>query len=304
MSGARAARRVAAVAIAILGSVALGHVWAERAAPPPLPHVTPRTPVLFDTRPIPVTITVLWERVARTGTVHQVLTDHTLWRRMHLGDWDRMEAGTRERALARMLDQYGHVLDATAWSGLTIHDWDLVPQPVRALAYIRLVRHWVARYDVGAGYAPDHEIVWRTVAAIVMAESWFEHRAVNENPWGNIDLGLAGCSNWCRRVLGEMAEEEKVDFVLADEDYLDPWNGTRVAAVWFGRELVRAEGDLDLAIAAYHRGLPAARRGEGAAYVANVHRLRSRYIDGVDPPPAWAFLHVEAMRRDAALTAD
>jgi hypothetical protein len=95
-------------------------------------------------------------------------------------------------------------------------------------------------------------------------------------------------------VLEEMAAEGTVDFLLNDHDYFDPWNGTRVAAVWFGRELVRVEGDLDLAVAAYHRGLPAARKGKGADYAANVQRLKHQYVSGGDGPPAWAFLMAQS----------
>lgn len=294
MTRGRAARAAAIVTV-ILGSALLGSVWAEKAEFPILPHVPPKTPILFDVRPVAVTITTFWHKVPRTVTVDQLLKDRTLWRQMHFGDWDKVPSPLRERALGNMLDQYRYVLEGpSVWKELSVHDWDEIPQPVRAMAYQRMIEHWTGYYDVGAGYAESPQLVARTVSAIVMAESWFEHRAINVNEWGNRDLGLAGCSDHCRRVLEEMAAEGTVDFLLNDHDYFDPWNGTRVAAVWFGRELVRVEGDLDLAVAAYHRGLPAARKGKGADYAANVQRLKRQYISGGDGPPAWAFLMAQS----------
>ena len=284
--------------LAGLGTAGIGGAWAARAAAVPvLPHVAPKQPTLFDTRPVDITVTAFWQRAPRVVTVDTLLTDHTVWRQMHFGDWDKVPSPLRERALGNMFDHYRGVLAGPrAWIALSVYDWDLVPQPVRAIAYQRMVEYWTSRYDVGAGYAGDIDEVSRTVSAIIMAESWFEHRAINVNQWGNRDLGLAGCSNHCRRVLDEMAAEGTVDFLLGDEEHYDPWNGTRVAAVWFGRELARAKGELDLAIAAYHRGLNAARRGEGLDYAENVKRLRHRYIEGRDASPAWTFLAQEAAR--------
>ena len=275
----------------LLCGVLIGHTWVERSMATVVPHVPAVDPELFDTRPVAITVTAFWQKLPRVVTVHQLLTDHTIWRRMQFGDWDKVGSPTRERALAGMLGHYRHVLDGPEiWAQLSIYDWDHIPHPIRAFAFQRLIEHWTRYYDVGAGYADNPEIVAQTVSAIVMAESWFEHRAIAVNPWGNRDLGLAGCSNHCRRVLEQIAAEGRLDFVLDDHEYFDPWNGTRVAAVWFGRELVRAQGDMDLAIAAYHRGMNAARRGEGTDYAANVKRLRRRYIQGQASPPAWAYL--------------
>lgn len=284
----------------ILGTAFLGRVFAGRLAPDVLPAVPPIRPSLFDTRPVSVTITAFWQRAPKTVTVDELLTDHTLWRQMHIGDWDRVPEAFRERALSAMLDHYGRVISGPrAWIGLSVFDWDQIPQPIRALAYIRMAAYWTSHYDVGAGYADDPALAAGTVAAIIMAESWFEHRAVNVNQWGNRDLGLAGCSDGCRRTLGDMAAGGTLDFLLEDHEYFDPWNGTRVAAVWFGRELARAGGDRLLAVAAYYRGLPAARRGLGHEYAENVERLRQLYIEGVDAPPAWEFLLQEVRQREA-----
>jgi hypothetical protein len=294
MASATATGTSALLTILVSG-VFLGYAWVERSLAFTLPTVPSIDIVLFDETPVPITITVLWQKLPRVVTTHQLHTDRTIWQQMHVGDWDKIGNPTRDRALSSMLRHYRHILDSPeGWSALTVYDWDLVPQPIRAFAFQRMIEHWTSFYDVGAGYAESHRLVADTVSAIVMAESWFEHRAFTENPWGNRDYGLAGCSNHCRRVLAEMAEEGRVDFLLEDDEYFDPRNGTRAAAIWFGRELVRAEGDMDLAIAAYYRGLDAARRGKGREYVANVHRLRERYIRAQNPPsPAWAFLFAE-----------
>ncbi len=268
----------------------IGRAWAARTSVT-VPYVPSKVPVLFDTRPVDITITAFWQKVARTVTVDQLLTDHTLWRQMHFGDWDKVTNPLRDRALGSMLAHYGSALAGPGvWVGLSVFDWDQIPQPIRAFAYQRMIAHWTSHYDVGSGYADNPQLVAQTVSAIVMAESWFEHRALAVNQWDNRDLGLAGCSNHCRRILGEMAAEGRVDFLLEDHEYYDPWNGTRVAAIWFGRELVLADGDMDVAIAAYYRGHAAASRGEGAEYAANVKRLRRQYIAAEDAPPAWAFL--------------
>lgn len=66
-----------------------------------------------------------------------------------------------------------------------------------------------------------------TIGAIVMAESWFGHRAVNENPWGNRDIGLAQCSDHCREGIAEMAANGEIAFAPTEADYFIPWIATR-----------------------------------------------------------------------------
>lgn len=51
-----------------------------------------------------------------------------------------------------------------------------------------------------------------------------------------------------------------------------------------------ADGDLDLAVAAYHVGISAAEAGQGAEYAANVVRKRRRFIRNMSAPPAWTYL--------------
>jgi hypothetical protein len=287
---ARRRGRHAAALVVLALVILLGRAWVDRALATVPPRVAARQLSLFDTRPVAVRTTVFWQKIPRLVSIDQLLNDHTLWRQMHFDDWDKVPRPVREKALARMLLRYRHLLNGpSTWLQLSVFDWDDIPHPIRAFAYQRMVQYWTEYYDVGDGYVDDARLVAQTVSAIVMAESWFEHRGLHVGASGNRDVGLAACSNHCREVLEELAVTGAVDFRLKEDEYFDPWNGTRVAAVWFRRELERA-GDLNLAVAAYHRGLTAARLGVGAYYAANVRRLRRRYITGQNAPPAWAFL--------------
>lgn len=93
----------------------------------------------------------------------------------------------------------------------------------------------------------------QTIAAIVMTESWFEHRAVNQNRWGNRDLGLGQCSDSCRDTIDEMAARGEIGIAPSEADYFNPWIATQVATIWFERELHSADGNVDVAIRAYPR---------------------------------------------------
>lgn len=106
-----------------------------------------------------------------------------------------------------------------------------------------------------------------------------------------------------RRTLKRLAAEGAVDFTMRGEDYFEPWHATRVVAVWFEQMLQEANGDLDLAVRAYHRGRLLARRGEGTAYLANVNRLRRRFIRNEESTPAWDFLFVRAASEAGARAA-
>jgi hypothetical protein len=187
------------------------------------------------------------------------------------------------------------------WRGMTTAQWDAVPQPVRAIAYLRMVWYWTRHEHVGEkfGFTPGQ--LAPTIAAIVMTESWFEHRAVNRGASGNRDLGLAQCSDYCRGEIAAMAERGAIDFAPDESDYFDPLVGTRVAVVWFARELRRADGDVELAIRAYHRGIDDAYDARGDAYLAAVRQRRQRYVRNLGAPPSWRLLAADA--RDPAAAA-
>ena len=173
---------------------------------------------------------------------------------------------------------------------MTATDWDVIPQPIRAMTYLRMIWHWARAEGVGVEFGMSPERLAQTIAAIVMTESWFEHRAVNQNRWGNRDLGLGQCSDYCRDTIDEMAARGEIGIAPSEADYFNPWIATQVATIWFERELHGAAGDVDLAIRAYHRGLDAALDDRGTVYHARVIRLRERYIRTQRASESWRFL--------------
>jgi hypothetical protein len=303
----RRIRRVAWIAgglliLALAGVGTAVHRFANDRDPPiPAQRPPDLLPLFSDTRPVRITTTTpSWTKVAETVTVDRLRTDLTLWRRMHFGDWDKISPTFREIGLAAMLRAYAPViLDQSAWRRMTASDWDDVPQPIRMMAFLRMIWYWARLERLGHEFDLRPDRLAQTVSAIVMAESWFEHRAVNENPWGNRDLGLAQCSDYCREELVRMAQEGLISFLPAARHYFDPWVATRIAIVWFERELLHAGGDVELAIRAYHRGPDQAMDDLGDAYLARVLSLRERYIRTQRTSPTWEYLTEEIRRRSS-----
>lgn len=298
-AGVWARRTAITVAVLVLGiermvgfaAPALKTYWG---VPPPAPPaaISPYE-LLVDLRPVSFTMTVNWNKVRLTSTAEHLASNPMFWRNMYFDDWDRLPADLRQTALSRMTARHRRVAAGPqVWSRMSAADWDLVPQPLRAVVFPRMIEHWAEAYSVTNIYHLDPEHVIDTLNAIMMAESWFEHRGINVNEWGNKDLGLGGCSNRCRRILAEMSEAGDLDFALSEEDYFNPWHATRALVVWFGLELIRSDGDIDLAVRAYHRGFKAAAGGDGLEYLSNVNRLRARYFTGDLSSPTWVALRL------------
>ena len=287
--GARLVAAIVTIAVAVLGSSvapAVEPAWDGPRTPDALAPSIYET--IIDGRPVSFTLTVNWHKVALTAPMERLSSDPFLWRNMHFDDWDRVPPALRAGALDRMLARYtGALAGPDVWAQLTAADWDGVPQPVRAVVFPRMAAHWARVYGLTNIYALSPDLVIDTLSAVMMAESWFEHRGVNVNAWGNRDIGLGGCSDHCRRTLARMGAAGDVDFILLDEDYVNPWHSTRALVVWFGLELVRVNGDLDLAIRAYHRGFASAMDLKGDAYLATVLRLRRKYFRGSIASPTW-----------------
>jgi hypothetical protein len=269
----------------------------ERQLETPLPEVRPISilNIFADYTPIQVPITAAWQKVHITVPTYALSSDVTLWRKMKFDDWDKVSEPLRQKSLTAMWNRFSGVVHSPpVWDRMSAPDWDDVPQPIRAMAYIEMIKYWSGYYQVGLRYGLPRGTVTNTMAAIVMAESWFEHRGSHTNPDGGRDIGLGGSSEYCRTTLKRLGRSGIIDFDLSDDEYFDPWHATRVVAVWFELMLQEAGGDLDLAVRTYHRGWPLASRGEGEVYLANVKRLRRRYIRNENGSPAWRFMFARA----------
>ncbi len=286
--------RTLAVAAFLLSAVLLGaDRWLRGSTVRSMPQATATTPA-----PLFAPITALEVRVTSAGqhapwitTDAEVRSSVEMWKRMHLEDWNLISEPLRASGLNNMLVHFRDILNSpAAWDTMTTFDWDRVPQPVRTVAYRRMVAYWAGFYDVGAAYDLDARVVTETLAAIVMSESWFEHRAVALNRDGTLDVGLGQASPYARERLRELHASGRVDAGLADDDYFNPWKATRFVALWMRLMIEEMGGDLDLAIRAYNRGSADASDRLGADYLAAVDRRLARYVRNRGAPPSWDFV--------------
>lgn len=247
--------------------------------------------LLFPVEPLVVSVEAGGEFAPWHTTADELRKSVPLWRRMHLAQWNFVPDALREEGLTNMLLRYrGILMNPRAWDAMQAADWDDIPQPIRTIAYRQMVAYWAGYYGVGASYGLRPGLVADTLAAILMSESWFDHRAVFVNATGGRDVGLAQASDFARERLRQLHALGRTDVAFEEKDYFNPWMATRFAAIWLALLLDEAGGDLERAVRAYNRGIANAHDTLGTEYYDTVQSRLTRYIRNQGAPPAWDFV--------------
>ena len=296
---------VIAGAALLLSLAVVADSWLRTTSFASMPRsITTPGPLFAPVIAVPVTVSAAGQTGPWLTSDQELLNSVEMWKRMHLSDWNTVPVSLREQALDNMLRRYRHLLNHPAsWDPMSAFDWDAVPQPVRTVAYRRMIAYWSGFYAVGAAFNLPAGSVAETLEAIVMSESWFDHRARAINRDGTWDVGLGQASAYARQRLRDLHDRDRVDASLSEDDYVNPWRATRFVALWMLLMIEEADGDLDRAVRAYNRGISDAGDGLGADYLATVQSRLARYIRNAGAPASWDFVWRTAralIREDAS----
>ena len=126
-----------AVVIALVAFPTVGLIWLRHSLETTLPDVSPPDlmSIFFDTTPVTVVFTFEDQQVLRRTTADDIRSNLTLWRHMHLAEWNTVPDPLRREGLDKMLGRYrGLLMNPRVWDGMAAEDWDRMPQPMRTLA--------------------------------------------------------------------------------------------------------------------------------------------------------------------------
>jgi hypothetical protein len=191
---------------------------------------------LVDATPLTVTITVGTERVEHDTTVDDVQRNLSLWRRTHVADWNKVpeSAAPCPRQHVRTTSIHPHESPPVGRDARARLGPCAATDAHGGVSADGCLLGWV--YDVGGRQGLPSRLVADTRAAIVMSESWFDHRGLFVNGDGSRDIGLAGASD----VLGTEyfeAVQRRLTRFIRNRNAPPAWD-----YVWRrGRELERQE---------------------------------------------------------------
>ena len=244
-------------AVAVGGFLAGGLTWMHAAleTTPPIVQSLDILNLWVDGAPVTVVYVVYGQQVPWSTTADNLRSNRTLWHHMHLAEWNSVPEALRCEGLESDARTAPRPADESACLGHhAAARWDRVPQPMRTLAYRQMIAFWSGYATSVARTGLPPRLVADTLSAIVMTESWFDHRGYYVNRDGSRDVGLGGASAYTRTRLRQLYAEGFLDVELTDDAYDNPWMATRFVALWMSLMLDEAGGNLDLAVRAYNGG--------------------------------------------------